>query len=272
MIKLIASDIDGTLVPDGTHEIDVRMYDVIKRLKEHGIIYVGASGRQFASMAKLFQPVKEDIYYITDNGAILRDATRVYNMNVIERKPLMEMIRDAKRLPDCDIMLCGRDTAYCEDKSKMFYWLRDSYRFNIEVLGDFEQHLHDDIVKMSIYHTDNAEAIVNEWFTPKWKNQFKIASAGIMWMDIVYPDADKGSSLKILQKQLGIKREETMTFGDNINDLGLLDAAEESYAIGSARDEVKQAAKHIAPPLSENGETEVLLKLLEELDNKKNND
>ena len=74
MIKLIASDIDGTLVPDGTHEIDVRMYDVIKRLKEHGIIYVGASGRQFASMAKLFQPVKEDIYYITDNGAILRDA------------------------------------------------------------------------------------------------------------------------------------------------------------------------------------------------------
>ena len=90
-------------------------------------------------------------------------------------------------------------------------------------------------------------------------------------MDIVYPDADKGSSLKILQKQLGIKREETMTFGDNINDLGLLDAAEESYAIGSARDEVKQAAKHIAPPLSENGETEVLLKLLEELDNKKNN-
>ena len=34
MIKLIASDIDGTLVPDGTPEIDVRMYDVIKRLKE----------------------------------------------------------------------------------------------------------------------------------------------------------------------------------------------------------------------------------------------
>ena len=165
-------------------------------------------------------------------------------------------------------MLCGRDKAYCEGKSEMFYWLRDSYRFNIEVLGDFEEHLHDDIVKMSIYHKDNAETIVDEWFTPKWKNQFKIASAGIMWMDIVYPDADKGSSLKILQEILGISREETMAFGDNINDLGLLAAAEESYAIGSARDEVKNAAKHVAPPLSENGETEVLLKLLEELDNK----
>lgn len=267
MIKLIASDIDGTLVPDGTAEIDERIYDVIRRLKEHGITFVGASGRQFASMARLFAPVSDDIYYITDNGAILRDVRQVYNMNVIDRPTLMEMIRDAKRLPGCDIMLCGRDKAYCEDKSKMFYWLRDSYRFNIEVLGDFERNLHDDIVKMSIYHVDNAEEIVNEWFTPKWKGSFKIASAGVMWMDIVYPDADKGSSLQILQSILGISREETMTFGDNINDLGLLAAAEESYAIGSARDEVKKAAKHIAPPLSENGETEVLLRLLNELDN-----
>ena len=266
MIKLIASDIDGTLVPDGTHEIDKRIYDVIRRLKAHGITFVGASGRQFASMAKLFGPVNKDIYYITDNGSILRDYREVYNMNIIERPVLMEMIRDAKRLHDCDIMLCGRDTAYCEDKSPMFYWLRDSYRFNIQVLGDFEKNLNDDIVKMSIYHVDNAENIVNEWFTPKWKNEFKIASAGIMWMDIVYPDADKGSSLRILQKRLGITPEETMAFGDNINDLGLLAAAAHSYAIGSAREEVKQAAKHIAPPLSENGETEVLLKLLEDLD------
>ena len=266
MIKLIATDIDGTLVPDGTAKIDKRMYDVIKRLKEHGIVFAGASGRQFVSMAKLFSPVKEDMYYITENGAILRDAKRVYKMNIIERPVLMEMIKDVKKLKDCDIMLCGKDTAYCEDKSEMFYWMRDSYRYNIEVLGDFRTHLQDDIVKMSIYHKDNAEAIVNEWFTPKWGERFKIASAGIMWMDIVNPGADKGSSLRALQEHLGITREETMAFGDNLNDIGMLEAAEESYAIGSARDEVKAAAKHVAPPLSENGETQVLLKLLAELD------
>jgi hypothetical protein len=266
MIKLIATDIDGTLVPDGPAEIDTRMYDVIKRLKEHGIIFAGASGRQFTSMAKLFSPVKEDIYYITENGAILRDTKRVYKMDVIDRPVLMEMIRDVKRLEDCDIMLCGKDSAYCEDKSEMFYWMRDSYRYNIEVLGDFETHLQDDIVKMSIYHKDNAEEVVNEWFTPKWSKYFKIGCAGVMWMDIVNPDADKGSALRALQKHLGITREETMAFGDNLNDLGLLESAEESYAIGSARDEVKAAAKHVAPPLSEYGETQVLLELLAELE------
>ena len=40
-----------------------------------------------------------------------------------------------------------------------------------------------------------------------------------------------------------------MAFGDNLNDLEMLYAAEESYAIGSARQEVKDAAKHVAPPL-----------------------
>lgn len=265
MIKLIASDIDGTLVPDGTAKIDTRMFDIIKRLKAKGITYVGASGRQFASMARLFQPVCDDIYYITEGGTVLRDTKGVYDMHVINRRTLMEMIRDVKKLPDCDIMLSGLNTAYCEDQSEMFYWMRDSYRFNIEVIGDFEKNLTDEIVKLSIYHKDNAENIVNEWFTPKWKNSFKIASAGIMWMDVTGLTADKGNALTVLQKQLGITREETMAFGDNLNDLGLLAAAEESYAIGSARDEVKQAAKHIAPPLSENGESEVLLKFLEEI-------
>jgi len=269
MIKLIASDIDGTLVPDGTSEIDKRMYDVIKRLKAHGIIFAGASGRQFASMVRLFAPVSEDIYYITEGGTVVRNTKKVFKKNVINRNLLFQMVADIKKLKDCDIMLSGLDTAYCEDKSEMFYWMRDSYRFNIEVIGDFETHLTDEIVKLSIYHKDNAEAIVNEWFTDKWKDRFKIASAGIMWMDVTGLTADKGSSLKVLQEQLGITKEETMAFGDNLNDLGLLEAAEESYAIGSARDEVKAAAKHIAPPLSENGETEVLLKLLEELDNQK---
>ncbi len=265
MIRLIASDIDGTLVPDGTDKIDPEMLKVIKALSEKGIVFAGASGRQFISMARLFQPVWEDIYYITDNGSILRGPREIISMNVIGRKPLFEMIRDVKKLPGCDIMLCGRDWAYCEDYGEMFYWLRDSYKFNIRVVGDFEENLRDDIVKLSIYKKDTVEEEVKKWFLPKWQDMFKIASAGTMWQDIVNPDADKGSSLRKLQERLGISPEETMAFGDNINDLGLLAAAGESYAIGSAREEVKQAAKHVAPPLSEYGVTKVLKKLLESL-------
>ena len=47
MIKLVASDVDGTLVPDGTFEINPEIYDVIKKLKEKGITFAAASGRQY---------------------------------------------------------------------------------------------------------------------------------------------------------------------------------------------------------------------------------
>ena len=69
MIKLIASDIDGTLLIEGTDKINPEIFEVIKKLKEKGIIFAAASGRQYGSIRKLFAPVKDDIIFITDNGS-----------------------------------------------------------------------------------------------------------------------------------------------------------------------------------------------------------
>ena len=57
MIKIVASDVDGTLVPDGTFEISPLIFDVIAQLKEKSIKFVAASGRQDASLKRLFSPV-----------------------------------------------------------------------------------------------------------------------------------------------------------------------------------------------------------------------
>ena len=54
MIKLIATDIDGTLVADGTLDLNPEYYDVIKELKRRGTIVLAASGRQRASIEKVF--------------------------------------------------------------------------------------------------------------------------------------------------------------------------------------------------------------------------
>lgn len=246
MIKLIASDVDGTLVPDGTDRIDPGIFDAIQRMKKHGIAFAAASGRQYASLRNLFSPVQDDICYITDNGGFLRDHAGVYMKNSIDRELLFALIEDAKKLPGCDIMLCGLDWAYCEEERYMYHWMKDSYKYNIKAIGDFKENLKDDIVKLSIYHPTDCENVVNEWLTPKWSGKFKIASAGIQWMDCISPSADKGTALRMLMDKLGVRREETMVFGDNLNDIEMLLCAEESYAIGNAREEVKKAAKHVA--------------------------
>ena len=68
MIKLVASDIDGTLVPEGTTSIDPEFYEIIRKLKKKGILFAGASGRQYSSMRALLDPVFDDIIFISGNG------------------------------------------------------------------------------------------------------------------------------------------------------------------------------------------------------------
>ena len=68
MIKLIASDVDGTLVKDGTLMINPEYMNVINTLVDKGIIFVVCSGRQFVSERKLFAPIADKLYYISGVG------------------------------------------------------------------------------------------------------------------------------------------------------------------------------------------------------------
>ena len=62
MIKLIVSDVDGTLVPDGSSKINPEVFDTILKLREKGIQFAIASGRPWASVEHAFEPVKRKIF------------------------------------------------------------------------------------------------------------------------------------------------------------------------------------------------------------------
>ena len=69
MIKLIVSDIDGTLVKDGENQINPEIFDVIMELKKKKKIhFAAASGRQAASIEYTFSPIKKEIFYVAENA------------------------------------------------------------------------------------------------------------------------------------------------------------------------------------------------------------
>ena len=106
MIKLIATDIDGTLVKDGSLLIDPEYMSVIDRLIDKGIIFVVCSGRQFSSEFKLFAPIKHKLLYITDGGTVVRtpkEILKTYPMDEDIWKGMCRMVRD--ELPACDYLL-----------------------------------------------------------------------------------------------------------------------------------------------------------------------
>ena len=69
MIKLVVTDIDGTLLPEGTDHLNPELFEVIRALKENGIQFAVGSGRQYMSMRYLFQPVLDDVIFIAENGS-----------------------------------------------------------------------------------------------------------------------------------------------------------------------------------------------------------
>ena len=82
--------------------------------------------------------------------------------------------------------------------------------------------------------------------------------AGARWVDFINDSVDKGNALETIQNFMKIRVEETMAFGDNCNDIGMLRQAGESYAVANAHPQLKAAAKHIAPPQQENGVLQII--------------
>ena len=83
MIKLIATDIDGTLVKDGTLQIDPEYMTVVDKLIRKGIHIVVCSGRQFVSEQKLFAPIRDELLYITDGGTVVRTPKEILQVSIM---------------------------------------------------------------------------------------------------------------------------------------------------------------------------------------------
>lgn len=264
MIKLIVSDIDGTLVGDGQGEgaLDPEYFDVIHRLAANGIRFMACSGRQRQSIRKLMRPVQEEIYYACDGGSIVFDHKDLLYAKTLPRNIVNRLLEDAKAVTECDIMVCGTKRAYCRRQdSELYRWMVDGYGYEIEAVGDDLSCIQDEIVKVSLYHKDRAEELTDIWFRPKWKDQVKLSLAGRQWLDCVPPDAGKAGAVAFIQQYLGIQTSETVVFGDNQNDMEMFSLAGCSYAVEGAREEVKRAATHICGNYFEKGVLHVLKNL-----------
>ena len=137
------------------------------------------------------------------------------------------------------------------------YGLRLIYREDLSKL-----HLH--VSKVGVYCTLHNPREEAEKGRELFSDAANIVVSGDCWMDYVPPDSDKGKALKGLQDYLGISREETIAFGDQINDIGLLRAAGDSYAVKGAQPELKAVAGHVMTEgPEENGVLHVMESLLQ---------
>lgn len=96
----------------------------------------------------------------------------------------------------------------------------------------------------------------------KNEDDCQIVVSGDIWLDVSHIESNKGIALEVLQNKLGIKYDETMIFGDYLNDLEMLKKGKYSYAMGNAHEEIKKISNFIAKSNNENGVLEELKKII----------
>lgn len=263
MVSLIASDIDGTLVPDSAAWIDPGYFDAVRALKEKGIIFCACSGRQYHSMHQLLAPVTEDIYFITENGTLIRTADKILHRWAIRPEDYLPLLEDIRSIEGASAVVSYPEITYVDsgEESRALTFLRDSYRYRIENVPDLAALPADDILKVTIYCED-CEVHCADFLNSHWKDDLKMACSGTQWIDICPRDAGKGAAFAFLRDYLGIRKEDTLYFGDNMNDLPAFAEAGTAATVANARPEVQEQADLIAGSYSELGVLKELQRII----------
>lgn len=250
MIKLIATDMDGTLLKSN-NEIQDGFYDVFHKLKEKDIIFAAASGRQYYNLLERFKGLDNNMMFIAENGTFVVYRGEELIVNSLDKEIALELIKVGRTIENSYIILCGKNSAYIESRDKRLIKQTEKYYARYEVVEDLTK-VEDDILKVTICDFSGSEGNSNKYFDD-YRDKAQICVSGEIWLDMMAKGVNKGLAIKKIQEKLGIKHEETMVFGDYLNDLEMMGSAYHSYAMDNAHDDLKKVARFIAKSNDECG-------------------
>ncbi len=266
MIKLICSDVDGTIVPDGSKDINPEYFDVILKLRAKGIQVAIASGRPASSISSLFKPIEEKIFFIPAGGSMISTCSRQLFVWGLPKETWQTMVRQVRQIPGMEIQMNGTMHSYLETQDEEFWkWVTEGYGIDGQRVEDLLQ-VADEIVSVNFYNKDGLIDELMKDFIEEWKDRYKIVRSGIVWLDVLRGDVNKGNAVAFLQDALGIKPEETLVFGDQSNDVEMMQQAYYSCAVANAVPATKEAARYTIDSCQDEGVLKVLKQLLASLE------
>ena len=181
MIRLIASDIDGTLLQNGATEIPPEIFDHIHRLEKKGILFCPASGRQYTSLRRLFAPVADQVPFLCENGAVVYGPGSpgpILSKTVMDRRLAEELCAGILALPETEVLISGADVSYlcpkAPDLEDQIRWFLGNRTAVLPAPADVPE----DIIKVSAYCPNGIEAAKAALF-PKWEQHFQIGRAHV---------------------------------------------------------------------------------------------
>ena len=234
MVKLIASDLDGTLLQNGAQRLSPEVFDMIRTLKSHGILFTAASGRQYTNLRRLFAPVKDDIAYVAENGSLSIYEGKTLSKGTVSRNlglRILDAVRDYGR---CECIVSGERVCYTDSRNPRFAeHMLNVVGNDMEFVDDLKTDVEEPFLKLALCDFDGT-AHTEAHFKELFSDEIKIVTSGNIWVDFITPGANKGNALQVLLDYLEIDAQDCIAFGDQCNDEEMLQLAGTSYAMSYA--------------------------------------
>lgn len=250
-IKLIVSDIDGTLVSNN-NKISEQTVDLVKKISQKNIHFSLASQRVHSSIVPLAKELNINIPFISLNGTLIQDIEGkvVLSKSVIDKKYVEKALRLAQA-HYIKIALCYNDgIVYTEDNSviKDFMTRFGTTYTLVKSYDDYK----DSVLEIIMSGNDRKimRTILNKMRPPfgfylKLKYFRSQSYEGVYNLEILKKGINKKTGLKILTKHLNIQKNQVMVFGDWYNDRDLFQFGGTNIALENAVDELKDMADYV---------------------------
>ncbi len=219
-MKIVLSDLDGTILKRGEKALNRTVISAIEKILSNNIYFAVSSGRTYVELLDFFAPFKDDIFFIANDGA-----QTIYKEETLLDFPIEE------KFSSSSFALHGKYMTYLKTKDiPLTREILRQYKNHVSVLdGDFPNE--------PIYKITDYEKVKYDLLPLVYKDN--------SMNEYISPVASKGIAAKMLLAHLNIPLGESVSFGDNFNDLPMFEATGDSFAVANAHPKVKKAAKKV---------------------------
>ncbi len=286
MIKLIASDMDGTLL-NKSHKIDKETVVAINKAEEAGIVFAISTGREYDTVEPLLKENNITCQCVLMNGAEYRDeygnileeinieldkASKIINIlqeekvcaRIFTNKGIYTTDSKEEALKEMVYRTLSFNPELTEEEAIEIAKMQP-YFINLNYISDLEEFLNSGIeVRKFVAFHNNIELINKMKKVIAEIEGIAVSSSFMDNIEITHITAQKGIILAKVAKKMGFKRDEVLVLGDSFNDYSMFTEFSESVAMGNAIPEIKEIAKYITDTNDNLGVAKAIYKILEE--------
>lgn len=252
MIKMIISDLDGTLlsIDNKVHDDDIK---AINRAIQNGIDFCLASGRKDIDIQAVAAMIGSKFHRISQNGAFIfssdnKELHRTAFDPAIARKLYEQIIGE-----NVKTILSTIDKEYVEEKDEIVFKIEKRLFSPIEEEKELKNKIGKTIhaSKIIINGDENTIRQLQKKLVKSYSSELDTFISESKVLDVMPKNISKGNAVKILLKHIGIKPNEIACIGDSYNDIPMFKLTPNSFAMSTAHPDVKKEANFVVDSVRE---------------------